>query len=80
MLNESGMTLVEVLISLLIASSLSLQLLHHNWQLSQQFNQLLLHSDEYFQQVNDIEKMLFSIDDSLENTTNDLSVRINDEA
>lgn len=79
MLNESGLTLVEVLISLLIATSLSLQLLHHNWQLTQQFNQLFLHSDEYLRQANAMESQLFTLDSTPDNKLSNLNLRIIDE-
>lgn len=41
-----GFSLTEVLISLLIISSLSLQLLYLNWQVSKQFNRSYEHSQQ----------------------------------
>jgi prepilin-type N-terminal cleavage/methylation domain-containing protein len=58
MISHQGFSLSEVLVSLLLISSISLALLHQQWQLCRVLNQKIAASDAQEQCNNNREKML----------------------
>lgn len=57
-MNTHGFSLTEVLVSLLLMTSTSLALLNQQWQVSQLFNQLQLHTQALTQLDNAAELIL----------------------
>ena len=60
MINDQGFSLTEILVSLMLISSALLTLMHQEWQLSQNLNQTLTHSQALVRNDNTKEKGYFN--------------------